>query len=324
MFMKYLIACFSNFQKEVEVKHYSIVSQQPTEFLLTTKDIFSKEENHCSLETAFADFLVACEARALSGHTIEDYSRSIRMFISYVGDMPMQDVTTNQIAGFLASLKRKGAGEKTILNRHIGLAALWTWALKNNIVDRHVVQLVDKPKPKRIVIDPFTEGEIRSLLSVLRRKPDRDRAIIYLLLDTGMRASELVGLERKDINFNVRKIKVLGKGNKERLLPFSEKTADALLRHLANTQGKPFPISRTTLTHIMVRLGRRAGVSGCFPHRFRHTFAIQYLRNGGDAFTLQWVLDHSTMAMVSRYVKIAQIDADRVHKKASPVKNWMV
>ena len=306
------------------MKHFSFVSQQPNELYLETKGIHPEEGSHCSLKTAFNDFLIACDARALSVHTIDDYSRSIRMFISYVGDMPMREVTANQIAGFLANLRGKGAGEKTILNRHIGLAAFWTWALKNEIVDRHIVHLVDKPKPKRIVIDPFTEGEIRSLLSVLRRKPDRDRAIIYLLLDTGMRASELVGLERKDINFNVRKIKVLGKGNKERLLPFSEKTADALLRYLANTQGKPFPITRTTLTHIMVRLGQRAGVSGCFPHRFRHTFAIQYLRNGGDAFTLQWVLDHSTMAMVSRYVKIAQIDADRVHKKASPVKNWMV
>lgn len=175
-----------------------------------------------------------------------------------------------------------------------------------------------------IIIDPFTETEIRALLSVKSRKPDRDCAIVYLLLDTGMRAGELVGVERKDINFDVRRIKVLGKGNKERLLPFSEKTAEVLLRHLASVQGKPFPISRTTLTHIVISLGRRAGVAGCFPHRFRHTFAIQYLRNGGDVFTLQWVLDHSTMAMVSRYVKIAQIDADRMHSKASPVKNWML
>lgn len=304
------------------MNHYTVINQQPDKLIRTTNDLFSEKENILSLETAFADFLIACEARALSIHTIADYSRSIRTFISYVGDMPMQDVKVNQIAGFLASLKRQGSGEKTILNRHIGLAAFWTWAMKNNIVDRHVVRQVDKPKPRRIVIDPFTEADVRAMLSVKSRKPDRDQAIVYLLLDTGMRASELVGLERKDINFDVRRIKVLGKGNKERLLPFSEKTAEVFLRHLSAVQGKPFPISRTTLTHIVVSLGKRSGVSECFPHRFRHTFAIQYLRNGGDAFTLQWVLDHSTMAMVGRYVRIAQIDADRVHSKASPVKNW--
>ena len=115
-----------------------------------------------------------------------------------------------------------------------------------------------------------------------------------------MCAGEMVGLERKDINFDIRKIKVLGKGSKERLLPFSEKTAEVLLRYLVSIQGKPFPISRTTLTHIGISHGRRAVVSECFPHRFGHTFAILYLRNGGGVFTLLWVLDHSTMAMVSR------------------------
>jgi site-specific recombinase XerD len=298
-------------------------SRKRTQFFYVKRESMkTKKAKPVSLETAFEGFLEACKARALSVHTVEDYSRTIKMFIRYAGNIIMNDVTSRHITGFLASLY--GVGAKTILNRHIGLAAFWTWALKQepSFVDRHVVRLVDKPRPKRILIDPFSEVEVRALLSVMRNKPVRDRAIIYLLLDTGMRASELVGIERKDINFTANKVKVLGKGNKERLLPFSDRTAKALSRHLASTVGTPFPFSRTTLTSIVARLGERASVNECYPHRFRHTFAIEYLRNNGDPYTLQFSLDHSTMTMVSRYVKIAQIDIDRVHRKASPVENW--
>lgn len=302
------------------MKYHS--SRRKTVFYLNRESMKTKRLKTVSLETAFEGFLEACEARALSVHTVEDYSRTIKKFIRFAGNMTMQDVTSRHITAFLASLRSVGA--KTILNRHIGLAAFWTWAMKQDppFIDRHVVRMVDKPRPKRILIDPFPEMEVRALLSVMRNKPVRDRAIIYLLLDTGMRASELVGIERKDINFTTNKVKVLGKGNKERLLPFSDRTAKALSRHLASTVGMPFPFSRTTLTSIVARLGERAGVNDCYPHRFRHTFAIEYLRNNGDPYTLQFLLDHSTMTMVARYVKIAQIDIDRVHRKASPVENW--
>lgn len=283
-------------------------------------DTRPKKHRPVTLETAFEGFRTACQARALSPNTMIDYDRSIKLFIEFVGDVSMREITAHQIASFLASLK--GVGAKTLLNRHIGLAAFWTWGEKNELVDRNVVRLVEKPKPKRVLIEPFTQLEVRALLSVTRNNSDRDRAIVLLLLDTGMRSSELVGTERGDINFVTHKVKVLGKNNKERLLPFSDRTAKALLRHLAHTAGKPFDMSRTTLTSIIARLGARVGVPSCFPHRFRHTFAIEYLRNGGDPYTLQHMLDHSTMTMVARYLKIAQIDVERAHRKASPVENW--
>ena len=276
--------------------------------------------NPVRIQQAFDEFLSASRARKLSIGTISDYSNTINKFISYVGDVIMNDVTTSMVAEFLASLPHSA---KTVLNYHVGLAAIWTWALKQGYVAKHIIRMVDAPRPAIIVIEPYTEADIHALLGATKHKnADRDRAIIYLLLDTGARASELVGINKADINLEKRTIKVLGKGNKQRLLPFSKTTALVLSFYLESVQNRPFPITRTGLRLLMWRLGKRAGVSDCHPHRFRHTFAITYLRNGGDIYTLQAILGHTTLDMIRRYLAIAQVDIEKVHQRASPVENW--
>ena len=272
------------------------------------------------LSKAIEGFLLACRARRLSEHTLTDYSRTLKRFLLHVGDAPIINITSTQVAAFLAS---QPYSEKTVLNYHIGLAALWTWCIRENYVEKHIVRQVEKPRPQKIVVQPFSEAEIRALLSGVRRNADRDRTLILLLLDTGMRASELCGLERSDIDLANRRLKVLGKGNKERMLPFSARTASALFKYLSGVEGgRPFPFTRTSLAHLMQQIGKRAGVSDSHPHRFRHTFAVTYLRNGGDPYTLQEILGHSTMEMVKTYLALAQVDLDTAHKRASPVENW--
>jgi integrase/recombinase XerD len=81
-------------------------------------------------------------------------------------------------------------------------------------------------------------------------------------------------------------------------------------------------LRRDTLRQLLKDLGRRAGVKNCHAHRFRHTFAVTYLRSGGDVFTLQAILGHSTLAMVQHYARLAQLDVEKAHRKASPVDNW--
>jgi integrase/recombinase XerD len=81
-------------------------------------------------------------------------------------------------------------------------------------------------------------------------------------------------------------------------------------------------LASSGLLQLIRRLGDRAGVNHAHPHRFRHTFAINFLRNGGNAFVLQMLLGHSTMEMVKRYLALAQADAQATHRRASPVANW--
>ena len=83
-------------------------------------------------------------------------------------------------------------------------------------------------------------------------------------------------------------------------------------------------MNRNTIRQVMERLGSRSGVNNVHAHRFRHTFAVTYLRNGGNVYTLQELLGHETLDMVKRYLEIAQVDIDNDHDRASPVKVWML
>jgi site-specific recombinase XerD len=279
-----------------------------------------KKQKGILLSRAIEGFLIACQARRLSPNTIDDYTRTLRKFVAHAGDMQVDNIGTSQIAAFLSVQK---VGKKTVLNYHIGLAAFWTWMLNEKMVERHIVRLVEKPRPDKFVVEPFTEVQIRALLATVNHDPERNRALILLLIDTGARASEICNLKKTDIDLVNHKMKVLGKGGKERMLPFSQRTASALTNHFMSMEGtRPFPMTRTSLSQYLRRLGKRAGVLDCHPHRFRHTMAVTWLRNGGDPYTLQEILGHSTMDMVRRYINLAQVDLENAHRKASPVENW--
>jgi site-specific recombinase XerD len=274
------------------------------------------------LSKSIDGFLLACRARRLSEHTLTDYSRTLKRFLEHIGDTVVTKITTTQVSAFLAA---QPYSEKTVLNYHIGLSALWTWLIREGYTDKHILRLVEKPKPKKIAVQPFTETEIKAMLNCVKRNNERDKSMILLLLDTGLRASELIGIELSKLDLVNRRVVVLGKGNKERAVPFSARTASAIFRYtstLSDASGKLYPYSRNSLADLIADIGKRAGLKKAHPHRFRHTFAITYLRNGGDPYTLQEILGHTTMEMVKEYISLAQVDIDAAHKRASPVEGW--
>lgn len=308
-------------------------------------------------------FLLDQEARQLSKNTIRDYRTSLKKLQAFlVEDLQFDKITKSQVVAFLTDLgenpqphpgatKRapKPLSKKTILNVHIGLSALWTWAVAEGYVDRHLMREIEPPRPERRAVDPFTESDLKRLMRacqstleyvrngrlVRQRRPTmiRDEAIVLLLLDTGMRAHELCGLTVRDVDIKNRKLRVMGKGDRERVLQFSARTGKSLWRYMTRYRGESGsgeavflskngrPITSHGLLQFCYRLGQRAEVSDCHPHRFRHTFAINYLRYGGDAYTLQSILGHSTMEMVRRYLNLAQMDIAAAHRRASPVEN---
>jgi integrase/recombinase XerD len=240
---------------------------------------------------------------------------------------------------------------KSIKNIHTALSALWTWAVNEGYVEKNIVHTIAPPRVVAPVIETFTQDEIKALLKACdkgrtwktrdttseRPTADRDRAIVMTLLDSGVRASELCTMKISDVNLAAGSIKVIGKGSKERIVLVGRRTSQTLWRYLTprletarngdtvfvvSWPIDPHPMDQFVLDTLLKRIGERAGVSKVYPHKFRHTFAINYLRNGGDLFTLQELLGHAHLEMVKRYARIAQIDCANAHRQASPVDNW--
>lgn len=304
--------------------------------------------NQLTFSQAIDGYFLAARARHLSTHTLSDYANTFRKFSAFLErDPDVRAITHRHVEDFL---RVQTVSNKTILNYTIGLSALWHWAVKENLVSENIIQQVDKPKPEKPAISEFTLADIKALLSSLEKsktysrpgkKPAanqlqhtaRNRAIILLLLDTGLRASEICSLRVADLDVRNSVLKTYGKGKKERVIPFSPRTGQALWRYLAtrknDRQNDPLfatryghSLDRDQLRRLLERIGARARVSDVHPHRFRHTFAINYLRNGGDTFTLQLLLGHSTMEMVRTYLNLANADLENSHRRASPVDNW--
>ena len=305
--------------------------------------------NKLTFSQAIEGYLLNAGARHLSPHTIADYLNTFRKFEIYKDDdLRFASISQNDIQEFLAAQTK--LSNKTLLNYHTGLSALWTWAVKEQIVPANVVKGIQPPRPEKREIVPFTEAEIKAMLAALGRSriysrpgkrssnhglPDAERnhAILMLMLDTGIRASEVSSLKIFDVDQRNQRIQVMGKGSKERSIPFSARTGQVLWRYLSTRSNARVgdmlfvtktnrPVERCSLLKLLHGIGERAGVKDVHPHRFRHTFAIQYLRNGGDAYTLQALLGHSTLDMVKTYLRLAQVDLDEAHRRASPVDNW--
>jgi len=156
--------------------------------------------------------------------------------------------------------------------------------------------------------------------------------MILVLLDCGLRVSELVGVQLQDIDWADQTIRVLGKGNKERVVPFGQGTKSALTAWLTkrasleteslwcNHYGEP--MRRWRVRDMLTDRGAKAGITGvrCSPHTLRHTCAVSYLRAGGDLLTLQRLLGHSSVAVTQRYLEsIKSEDVANAHKAYSPV-----
>lgn len=304
-------------------------------------------------------YFLAARARRLSANTLANYAYGFRRFAVWLGeDQVLARVTAGDVRAFLGSLEE--LAPKSILNIHVALSSLWTWAVGEGLAESNVVREVTPPKPDRKEILPYSKEDLRAMLRACERtrgysrpgkvrcnnrRPTalRDKAMILLLVDTGIRATELCELRVYQVDLRNERLTVMGKGRRERMLPISARTGQAIWRYLATREGAATqgsqqaatagmlfvtgpgrPMDRNHLRRMLKRAGERGGVQGVTVHRFRHTFAIEFLRNGGNAFALQRMLGHSSLEMVRRYLAIAEADVESAHRNASPVANWVL
>lgn len=305
------------------------------------------------LSQAIEGFLLY-RAGAGSRNTVREYGHWLGTWLQVVGDMECDQVGADHVRRLLYVLRvERELAPKSVKNAHTTLSAFFTW-LEGEAGIEHVIRRykIASPKAQSRAIVPLSKADVRGLLlacdrtavwqgtkrapaTTARATRFRDRAIVLFLLDTGVRASELCDLLVGDVDMKTGAVQVRhGKGDKGRTVYVGAVAREGLWRYLSKRKdaraddplfatGTRQAMERNALRKMLEAAGERAEVvERVTPHRLRHTFAITYLRNGGDIFTLQRLLGHSTLEMVKRYLAIAQVDVADAHRRASPVDNW--
>ncbi len=291
--------------------------------------------------------------RDFSTNTVNDYSLTFRRLTEFVGKTrDLKDVSSDDINRFLNHLRDDlELSPKSILNAWIALSSFWTWVERDLGLSHIIRGKVNRPRPRRRLSASYTEAEIRDLLAACEKcagwdrvhgqrlevkRPSmlRDRALILVLLDTGIRASELTALKMRDYEPKRGQLIIHhGKGDKKRVVFLGSAAKQGVWRYLATRPGakqddplfatrEGAHMQRTGLRLLIFRIGQRAGVPDAGVHRFRHTFAVNFLRNGGNLLALQDLLGHERMDTVRIYAKQAEVDLERQQKGASPADRW--
>jgi site-specific recombinase XerD len=226
----------------------------------------------------------------------------------------------------------KAVRPRVVKDFHNVLTTFWRWAVDEGYLDENPMECIKSPIARADQIRPFSETQISTLLNAAQasKYPERDFAVILFMLDTGVRSSELCGLTYKDLDIVGKKAWVRGKGDKHRAVYFGRVTGKALWQYLRQVPREPSdPVflternasfSPNALGLLFDRLGRTAQVEAtrCSPHTMRHTFAVTFLRAGGNVFSLQQLLGHTELKMTQRYVSLAQADVENQHRLFSP------
>jgi Site-specific recombinase XerD len=235
----------------------------------------------------------------------------------------------------------------TIDNHWKTIRGFYNWATEILSINRPDLEL-PRPKYQSPQIHPFSHDEVKRLIGaseytqvtkqsgktyrIKRPNADRDKAIILILLDTGVRLGEFFRLRVGDVNLENGEIYVRPYRSSIKSSPrtvyIGQRAKQAVWKYIAKQQARPnheqrlFDLQAASIRLIINRVGRNAKVVRAHPHRFRHTFAVEYLRNGGDVFTLQKLMGHKTLPMTLRYVEFVKSDLESAHRRASPVDNW--
>ncbi len=288
-----------------------------------------------------------------SPKTISWYSANLKSFRNYVKSRHLPDsldaINTKLLREYVLYLMRRTRYENhpytpakpellstATIHGHVRtLRAFFNWLVVEGLAQNNPANDLKPPKVVRKVVSTLSDEEIRAILSTFSTTSSdaRNQTLFMILLDTGLRIGELVNLKMEDVHMDEGYLKVLGKGKKERIVPIGNNAQKALQRYLFRFRPKPInPVTNNVfLSHnsnhltensmklMFTRLAKRSGVYRLHAHLCRHTFATRFLINGGDVFSLQQILGHSTLEMVRHYVNLASSHIAIQHQKFSPL-----
>ena len=293
------------------------------------------------METHFHDFLTMLRVeRNVSTHTMDAYKRDINQYLMYLGDLDIKnlsDVKSTHIRDYIRILSDGGMAPASISRIISSIRTYYRFLSSENILDENPVLLINNPKLPKKLPDVLSEKEISLIINAIQESSQfyqRDKAIIELLYSCGIRVTELCNLEMSNLFIDEDLIRVMGKGNKERLLPLgirSKKYLDDYIKHSRNSHikksGSSFVfVSRNgnQLTRAMINiiLNKWTQVSGLkksvSPHKLRHSFATHLLEGGADLRFVQALLGHSDISTTQIYTHIDKHYLKEVYKIHHP------
>jgi len=276
--------------------------------------------------------------RNASPHTVKAYGEDLQQFTAYLdGELgrPARpaDVDHLLIRGFLADLHRRGLQKSSAGRKLASVRTFFRYLCREGVLDRNPARALLSPRLERRIPSHLEEGEIESFLDVPGGTTAalRGRAILELLYATGIRCAELVGLDIGEVDLHARMVRVLGKGRKERVVPFGSKALEALRRWLderlrlrprgdalfVNAKGGRLT-DRAVRKLVADRVRRLALNRRVSPHSLRHSFATHLLSRGADLRSIQELLGHSSLSTTQRYTHVDINQILIIYKKAHP------
>ena len=285
------------------------------------------------LISSFLDFLYI--EKGLSKNTVHSYENDINSFskwsLKYLGQ-PIKKLLKADVNQYISFLFKQGLKSSSVNRKISTIKSFYIYLIKKKIITLSPVEDISMPKKETYLPVSMSEIEVEKLLNSPKLNihiERRDKAMIEMLYATGMRISELVNLKLTDIDNKRLVVKVLGKGQKERLIPYGEEAADALNSYLNDREKsnikETFLSNRGTKitrgafwNRIKIYLNRENLKTTISPHTLRHAFATHLLNRGADLRSVQILLGHSDLSTTQIYTHIAKQRLGEIHKKHHP------
>lgn len=289
--------------------------------------------------SAFTDYLKF--EKRYSAHTVRSYQDDLAQFLVFIGKeyqvVELDCITATLIRSWLAALKEGGTGNRTINRKISALRSFFKYHLRTGAISRVPMDSIVSPKVSRRLPEFIKEKDASELLDSVASSEDWDGLNAHLLINlfysTGMRLSEVITLKEAQVDKGRKMIRVLGKGNKERMVPVNEETITAIDKY-EEQKRKAFGVSEHLFVtrkgnklypkyaYLLVKkyLENISTLSKKSPHVLRHTFATHLLNNGADLNAVKELLGHSSLAATQVYTHNSIEKLKSVHRKAHPRK----
>ena len=288
----------------------------------------------------FMHFLIV--EKGLANNTILAYERDIKGYLHYLKNvesvLSLNDVQRVHIVHFLGFLKEQGKSSKTLARHVASVRAFHQFLLRDKAADHDPTVHIETPRLERSLPKVLSLQEVEILLDSPKSHDHyglRDKAMLELLYATGIRVSELIGLDLDNAHLTMGFIRVIGKGNKERIIPLGKTASDAIKRYLEqgrshfvtskhrdhalflNHQGQR--LTRQGFWKILKKCAKEAGIEKeLTPHTLRHSFATHLLENGADLRAVQEMLGHADISTTQIYTHVTKTRLKDVYSKFHP------